>query len=147
MRQETDEYTGRSILFYDGEREDPDFIFAGGRAYVRRWCQGEVRTVEKYPYAYDFFVQSGPHEMFDKASGCYSDRLRQWSEENWKRGWAEIGVADGDVGGMHSWTTRDASRFLSGYYRQQIECKQILQGCNVSNGYPLWYFVFEEEQA
>lgn len=122
-----------------GERNDPDFIFRGGYAFPG-WANGsQIRTPDEAPYGYSFYVLSGPTKVFDgdDIAGMYSDRMAEWDRETYAAACQEL-----DGNRFANAPLSRLSKFLSRYLGKNAECLQVLQGCNVSNGYPLWYFVY-----
>lgn len=95
-----------------------------------------------YPYSYDEYVlykAKGFNEL--RVHGMYSDRMLSWN----RNGFDE---ACQKVWGNHaqSFANRkpeDVERFLCLYLDKPVKLMAILQGCNASNGFPYWAFLFE----
>jgi hypothetical protein len=43
-------------------------------------------------------------------------------------------------------TPKDIEKFLSLYLGKYIELTLIMEGCNVSNGYPYWVFYYKNSK-
>jgi hypothetical protein len=96
-----------------------------------------VKTPKSHPYSYDpFTIWKNGVKPFD---AVYSDRLLGWDHkkhnELCKKHFSNQG---------QDWSRRDPSRierFLRDYFDSPtlILC-EVIQGCNVSNGYPYWAF-------
>lgn len=125
---------------YGARRKSQDGEFVNGRFYPQWANGGEIRSREEYPYGYSFFVTHGPMCKIEgeDLGGAYSDRMASWDREAWEDAWAAMNGKNR----FNYLTLADLSRFLTRYNRRETECLQALEGCNVSNGYPLWYFVW-----
>lgn len=113
--------------------------------YLIGW-DGEriMRTPSSYPYSYDphFTWKSERFETTDRA--VYSDRLFQWNSKAFNEAVAAV-WPDDPVGQMfHSRNPVDIQRFLCLYFSKDVELTGVLQGCNVSNGYPYWIFAYRD---
>jgi hypothetical protein len=131
---------------YDRERRsDPDFEFVRGRAYPHWANGGSIRPRDEYPYSYSFFITHGPVKKFEGVGigGAYSDRMSAWDHDAWQNAWAAVAPKRH----YNELSLDDLSRFLTAYHLKTTKCLQVLEGCNVSNGYPLWYFVWEQVPA
>jgi hypothetical protein len=96
------------------------------------------KTPDKYPYSYDDYII---YQTRDKATdGCYSDRLRQWDYTLTRNLITKhFPERTGD------YYPRSSPELVEGFLRDRLnnpklELVHILEGCNVSNGYPYWYF-------
>jgi hypothetical protein len=87
-----------------------------------------------HPYNYSPFVHwSEPG--FEKDPAEYDDRMQQWDRDKWEEARRTL------PSGRFEHQTSDAlSVFLSAYWGKKMRCTALVEGCNVSNGYP--YFVF-----
>lgn len=122
--------------------EDEEFVRIGFRTYPR-WANGyEIRDRESYPYSYSFFISKGPIKNFsgDDISGAYDDRMRGWDHDAWIAAWDAMPAKR-----YRDLSMEDLSKFLTVYFKRKVTCLQLLEGCNVSNGYPIYYFVWREE--
>lgn len=108
-----------------------------GRGSGYRWVDPsrENRTKADWPYSYSDHYLWGTGGKDDHA--VYSDRLHQWSQDNWNRAWAAVGRKRFD-----QFTQDDADKFVSAYYEKPIKVTAIAEGCNVSSGYPYWILWF-----
>ena len=116
------------------------------------------RTKEEAPYAYGEHFLWRDGEKVDPSRGtftawsapgveaAYSDRLQQWSAENWRRALAAVP----QNGQMRYWGPEAASAFLTAYFQKPTAAVALAEGCNPSSGYPYWILWFahrEEAQA
>jgi hypothetical protein len=99
------------------------------------------RTKDTHRYSYDAYVVW--QKDYDKGKGdtVYSDRLLQWD-------YTKFGVCAQQVWGnqgqyFNDRKPEDIQKFLSLYFGTEIKLTVIMEGCNVSNGYPYWVFYFE----
>jgi len=92
-------------------------------------------TKEDWPYSYSEHYVLGTAAKGDDAA--YSDRLQQWSQENWERAWKVIGNRRFD-----QFSFDDANKFMSAYFDKPTKVSAIAEGCNVGNGYPYWVLWF-----
>ena len=105
------------------------------------------RTKRTHPYSYEAFVlfdfrkKGGP----ESNAGAYSDRMMQW---DWNKHNNLLLKHYGDQG--QSWNRRDPDSieaYLRDYFdKPELRLCYVLEGCNVSNGYPYWYFGWHEER-
>ncbi len=101
------------------------------------------RTPESHQYSYDPYVtwRGGENEEVDDV--VYSDRLHQWDGKKYD----ELCKKHfGDEGQWFSGRTPESiEAFLRDYNNNQnIKLILIMQGCNVSSGYPFWTFHFKK---
>lgn len=124
----------------------PGFTFKGGLWFADAFTCGNYSTPSEAPYSYGVHVVNGPVKEF-KGEGIqcnYSDRIVQWKgHAKWKRGLERIkDKLNGPGHKAWSYTSLTAiSEFLSFMYGYKVECLQVLEGCNVGNGYPYVIFV------
>jgi hypothetical protein len=104
------------------------------------------RTKWEYPYSYSFFVVWKSEQDKRGIPGlgdAYSDRLLQWDRDKYNR-CAE--AVWGDHRQMFgSSEVAEIEQFLRLYCGDAglvLTC--ILEGCNVSSGYPLWFFRWQK---
>lgn len=102
--------------------------------------QGERKTKAESPYGYSEFYIWRDADL-THSTGDYSDRLEQWSAEKWKAAWDAMPKNKR----ITEMTKRDCSKFLSVYHGRPIKAMGLIEGCNVSNGYPYWVFLYEAE--
>lgn len=98
--------------------------------------QRDRREKRDHPYSYSEFYLWGRKASSDH--GVYSDRLRQWSEDQWKRACAATPQKRFD-----QFSAKEASLFLTHYYGWPVICTALIEGCNHGNGYPYWVFYFK----
>ena len=98
------------------------------------------RTPDKYRYSYDAYVVSKKADEYQYA--VYSDRLLQWDWDKHNRLCKKHFGNEGQY-----WDNRSEEKieaFLRDYYENpELQLVGIMTGCNVSNGYPYWIFMFD----
>lgn len=100
------------------------------------------RTPNSHPYSYDPYVVFKLGEEKEATTAVYSDRIRQWDYQKTKDLEKKYFKDTGDY-----YTNRNSSDIQS-YLRERFDSPDLkliymLQGCNVSNGYPYWIFGFK----
>lgn len=99
------------------------------------------RTKEEYPYNYDSYVV-WKGDYTENTDGCvYSDRLFQWDWEKYNRCCEEVWGNQGQY--FNNRMPEDIEKFLSLYIGKKIKLTAIMEGCNWSNGYPVWVFCYK----
>jgi len=94
-----------------------------------------------YQYSYDPYVVWKNNYLPD-SSMVYSDRLMQWDFRKFNK--CCLQVWNNEAQYFHSRQPKDIEKFLSLYFGKEIKLTVIMEGCNVSNGYPYWIFGFKE---
>lgn len=122
-----------------------DFIdYEWGIEYTspyRDWDGNPVdRTPNEYRYSYDPYVQYKKKDEYQHV--VYSDRLLQWDYDKHNR------LCEKHFGNSGQyWNDRsikDIESFLRDWYdKPELELVGKMEGCNVSNGYPYWIFMFD----
>lgn len=95
------------------------------------------------PYSYDAFVviRNGSNKEIEHTA--YSDRMLSWvSYEKWKVCIEKMGGTKG--GSFSNNTIEELERFLTEYNGYKCKLIVLMEGCNVSNGYPYWIFHWKE---
>lgn len=97
------------------------------------------RTKEQYPYSYDMFVvwRDGPNE--DCTGSVYSDRMVQWDSNLY-----EECRKKHDLKNYVGATRQQLNGFMSDYLKKPVQVLFLAEGCNQSNGYPVWLLGFKE---
>jgi len=92
------------------------------------------RTRDSHPYNYDPFMVCGHDQKTN--GGDYSDRLYEWNYEKAKA------CAEKHLCGVSEFRNlAKVEAFLRDYHDQpELNLAYVIQMCNVSNGYPVWYF-------
>ena len=101
------------------------------------------RTPDEYRYSYDAYVIK---KIKDDYEDCvYSDRLRQW---DWDKHKELVKKHFGNEGQL--WHNREFSKieaFLRDFFDlPNLTLVGVMEGCNVSNGYPYWIFMFDRNK-
>ena len=98
------------------------------------------RTTNEYPYSYDAYVVIKKSDEYKHV--VYSDRLLQWNYDKHNMLCKKHFGNDGQY-----WNDRSEKQieaFLRDYYEKpDLMLVGIMTGCNVSNGYPYWIFMFD----
>lgn len=99
------------------------------------------KTPFSNPYNFDDYVEwKGNYRRGDAA--VYSDRLWQWDTAKYKECYQDVFGSEGQ-----KFSGRNPSgieKFLSLYFGKNVTLTAILQGCNVSSGFPYWVFYYRE---
>jgi hypothetical protein len=97
----------------------------------------------KCPYSYDEFVlyDNRTKECSENTQTVYSDRLMQWDYDKFNRCCMNVWENQGQY--FDNRQPKDIEKFLSLYLGKDINLTLMLEGCNVSNGYPYWVFFYE----
>ena len=101
------------------------------------------RDKHNWPYSYDPYVVWKGNYIKGENETVYSDRLMQWNYEKFNKCCKEVWDNEGQYFSGRSAT--EIERFLSLYFEKEIELTVIMQGCNVSSGYPYWIFYFKDK--
>lgn len=101
------------------------------------------RTKEEYPYSYDAYVVWKKDYRKGKGNAVYSDRLLQWDYDKYNKYSKEVWNNEGQY--FNDRRPEDIEKFLSLYFGKNIKLTVIMEGCNVSNGYPYWVFFYEDK--
>ena len=102
------------------------------------------RTKDSHPYSYDAYVVWQEDSAKGKGNCVYSDRLFQWDTEKYNKSCKKVWGNTGQNFGSRS--PKDIEKFLSEYYDKEVKLTMIMEGCNVSNGFPYWIFFFENRR-
>jgi hypothetical protein len=98
------------------------------------------RTPDEYPYSYDAYVITKAKN--DYQDTFYSDILLQW---DYKKHNELCKKHFGDE--SQYWSNRSTEKieaFLQDYSNNPtLKLVGIMTGCNVSNGYPYWIFMYD----
>lgn len=101
------------------------------------------RTKNEYPYSYDpFLIWKGDYHK-GVGSVVYSDRLMQWDYKKFNKCCKKVWGNEGQL--FYNRKPEDIEKFLSLYWNKEIKLTAIEEGCNVSNGYPIWIFYYESK--
>lgn len=98
------------------------------------------RPPDEYPYSYDEHVLFKSNDYREDDSWVYSDRMMEWDWAKFNRCVKEIWHDESQYFSHRK--PKDIERFLSMYHDKEVHLTAVLQGCNVSNGYPYWVFAF-----
>jgi len=101
---------------------------------------GPRRTQHSHPYSYDPFMLCGRNTPTN--GGCYSDRLYQWDHAKTEE------CAKKHLGRNNQYDnlkkTQDFLRDLLDH--PELDLAYVIQMCNRSTGYPVWYFGYNTPQ-
>ena len=99
------------------------------------------RTKDEYRYSYDPYVVWKQDYKNNTGSCVYSDRLWQWDCNKYDECCQKVWGNHGQV--FYNREPKDIQKFLSLYFDKKVKLTALLEGCNVSNGFPYWIFFFE----
>lgn len=93
------------------------------------------------PYSYDSFVvwNDGCNKLTSDV--IYSDRLWQWDSKKYNTCCMEVWGNQGQY--FNNREPKDIELFLIKYLGKEIKLRAIMEGCNMSSGFPIWEFYFE----
>lgn len=114
--------------------------------YIGWYGQPVERPPHTYKYSYDpYFLYRA--DTFDPytMSGEYSDRMYEWDCEKFDRCIMEVWPTGNHGQYFSRDRVEDIKKFLDLYFGYPVTVHGVLQGCNVSSGYPYWIFVFTKE--
>jgi len=95
-----------------------------------------------HPYDFDPHVTYLGDYQKGKGNAVYSDRLYQWDYKKFNSCCQEV---FGDTGQyFDNRKPEDIERFLSLYLGTNVKLTAIQKECNVSSGFPLWVFFYEQ---
>lgn len=103
------------------------------------------RTPETHPYSYDAYVTYKSEEFQTTDHWVYDDRMRQWNWDKYHATAETVWPVKTCPHYFDGKKAKDIEKFLSIYFDKKIKLTAIMKGCNVSNGYPYWIFVYREE--
>lgn len=116
---------------------------SGGRVCIGADGKPIKRTPDKYPYSYDPFVVWKSRNFSPADSYVYSDRMMQQNHEKFADACKKVWKNTGQM--FYSREPEDIEKFLSIYFDREVELTMVMEGCNVSNGYPYWIFILKDE--
>lgn len=103
------------------------------------------RTPQTHPYSYEEFVVFKSPDFKEDDIAVYHDRMLQWDwgafSKSVRTVWPDTPHSQ-MFGGK---TPKDIERFLGLYFGKRVKLTAVLQGCNVSNGFPYWVFFYREK--
>lgn len=100
------------------------------------------RTKDEYRYSYDPYVMWKGDYKKNSGNVVYSDRLYQWNSEKYNECYQKVWGNKGQQ--FYNRSSEDIQKFLSLYFDKEIKLTVVMEGCNVSNGFPYWVFFFED---
>lgn len=101
------------------------------------------RDPHRYKYSYDpYFLYRADTFNPDTMSGEYSDRMWEWDHDKFDRCVNAVWPDSRHGQSFYHDDPKDITKFLELYFGYPVVLHGILQGCNVSSGYPYWIFVF-----
>jgi len=104
------------------------------------------RTKEQYPYSYDpYVVWDNRKNNKEELESVYSDRLLQWDYDKYNKCHKEVFGNEAQI--FFDNNEKDIEKFLQLYFnRSKLELKLIMNGANISNGFPYWIFFFKSNE-
>jgi len=101
------------------------------------------RTREAYPYSYDPYVIWKGEYNKNTDGATYSDRLWQQNPEKFKKYCKQVWEDEGQIFSYRD--SKGIEKFLSLYFEREVKLTAIMEGYNVSNGYPYWVFFYRDK--
>ncbi len=99
------------------------------------------RTRDEYPYSYDPYVTHRNGKKDEVTHTVYSDRLFQWDSEKYNKCCTEVWKNQGQDFEQRS--PGSIEKLLQLYTDDPtLRLIGIMQGANVSSGYPYWIFLY-----
>lgn len=99
------------------------------------------RTPQDSPYSYDeFVIWQDKTADIHKCSAVYSDRMMQWNSTKFQHCMQTVFGTSGQS--FYNSKHTDINKFLNLYFENKVQLVAVLQGCNVSTGYPYWIFYY-----
>jgi len=115
----------------------------GGSGYVDLYGNPVSRNRLEYRYSYEPYVTHRMGNNDQITYSAYSDRLMQWDMTKFNKCCREVWNNEGQY--FDNRTPMSIERFLQLYYdAPKLKLIVIMEGCNVSNGYPYWIFHFNK---
>lgn len=103
-----------------------------------------VRTKHTHPYSYEPFTLYGGRADITDTQNAYSDRLFQWDSDKFNKACIEVWGNKGQR--FDNRTSSEIEQFLRIYTGNgKLKLVWVVQECNVSNGYPVWYFQWKNK--
>lgn len=97
-----------------------------------------TRTKDDWPYSYDPYFIWKDEDNFEGSHAEYNDRLQQRDHDKYEKACELVEKR------FERYTREEVSEFLTAYHGKEIVATALVEGCNVSNGYPYWVFYFKE---
>jgi len=103
------------------------------------------KTKQECPYSYDAFVTYRNGDNSEITDTIYSDRFKMWNNAKLQRLMTKHFNGNGDY-----WFNRKPEQ-VEAFFRDwtddpYLKLIAILEGCNVSNGYPYWVFCYNSDK-
>lgn len=127
---------------------DIEWYDFGRRAVNRRRHDGPDETgvypshmqyvlKSRKPYSYEEFYLHNTRRKYNAVD--YSDRLVEWDYDKYNKCCQEVWGDQGQW--FDSRRPEEIEKFLQLYHNEpKIKLAAIIEGCNVSSGYPYWVF-------
>ena len=77
-------------------------------------------------------------------SWVYSDRMLQWDRKAFENAVHKVWPTKSENQMFYDRKPEDLNKFLNLYFGKDVTLTAVLQGCNISNGYPYWIFAYRE---
>lgn len=99
------------------------------------------KTIDQYPYSYDMFMLYKAPDAVLTTSHIYSDHLH-FQYPNYQE------IMQQTLGSTSDDFRQFTSERLEGFLRAllgkpALKLLAVMEGCNISNGYPLWRFTID----
>ncbi len=124
--------------FYDGYICDDDTL------YLDLNGKPVKRTPWTHPYSYDEFVLYKSEDFDPMDSMVYHDRMLQWDRDTFGKAVSKVWPEAPGSQMFSGKSPVDINKFLNLYFGKEVKLTAVLQGCNLSNGFPYWVFAYKE---
>lgn len=100
------------------------------------------RDPRTHTYNHDPFVVYKSPCWTDDDDLVYTDRMMMWNYDKFKNCCEQVWNSQCQL--FSNRDPKDIQKFLSLYLDKEVSLTAIMQGCNLSNGYPYWIFYYGE---
>ena len=100
------------------------------------------KTPITHPYSYDAFCEYKTDDYQKTTDACFSDRMRQWDYDKFKKCVASVWPSNPDRQSFHGVLPEDVEKFLNLYFERETKLTAITQEYHKGHGYPIWCFYF-----
>lgn len=102
------------------------------------------RTPQTDPYGYDEFVLFKSENYDEMDNWIYSDRMLQWDRKAFESAVHKVWPTRSGSQMFYDKKPEDLNKFLNLYFDKDVMLTAVVQGCNISNGYPYWIFAYRD---
>ena len=110
-------------------------------------CQTSTNDRTTHPDSYSPFFHWKASDRTVKDPCAYDDRMRQWKYDKWNEVCNALPPVQNGMRRFEYQSQETLSKMLSDYYGETLVCTALVEGCNVSNGYPYYVFYWRKVLA